>query len=1071
MFVYKPIRSPSCFLLEIWDLMNSGNTLSKLALYFSSSEVFFRRADGGDGVFCYCWATVLALVFIFLCHIFRKVRVFTHASSSSPTVSVSQSLRSSQSGISTLVSDEDLKGLIKKLGERDGDAEIWEDIIHKSNPTRVSYTAKCCKPKDGGPMKYLSTTVFEDCSPEALRDFYMDNEYRKQWDKTVVEHEQLQVDSSSGVEIGRTIKKFPFLTPREYVLAWRLWEGMNDKFYCFIKDCDHNMVPQQRKYVRVSYFRSGWRIRKVPGRNACEIHMFHQEDAGLNVEMAKLAFSRGIWSYVCKMESALRKYTATSHRPQGPTVSAVSLMKKIPSELENETDDITNSLGTMHRGEGAKRKKLLRKPSKKQIANGLLLVGGAVGGAVCLSRGHSASLGAKVALAYFLTKLSKRGAPLSQTSQNAVSALNDAYKSMNSPSKLNGWSSSGGDPCGDSWDGITCKGSSVTQIKVSGRGLSGSLGYQLANLKSLTYLDVSKNNLNGNLPYQLPENLVYLDGSENDFNGNMPYSVSQMNDLTYLNFGGNNLNGELSDMFQKLSKLETIDLSSNQLTGKLPQSFANLKGLKTLHLQDNQFKGSINALRDLPQIDDVNVANNQFTGWIPNELKSIGNLDTGGNRWSSSRAPSPPPGTRRVDRNSGGVGVSNKALTTGLIVAASTIGGLIFTAGVIALFARRKNAHHTSHFFDEEKGGGTNRSKPLFTPQPSQMLQFDSTDDLKSQKTVDSNTLTETKPSSVNRTSSVSFKNTPIFHLIPSSQVVATPDRFFKPDDVKVFTLTDLQNSASCFSPNRLIGEGTLGRVYKAKYEDGRKYAVKEIDASLLGKGNPEEFSHIVSNISSIHHPNMAELVGYCSEQGRNMLVYEYFTSGSLNRFLHQTDDFSRPLTWNTRIRIALGTAQAIEYLHEVCLPPLVHKNIKSSNILLDSELNPHLSDYGLANFHHRTSQNLGVGYNAPECADPSAYTLKSDVYSFGVVMLELLTGRMPYDSDRPKAEQSLVRWAKPKLKDMYTLEEMVDPALCGLYAPESLSAFADIVSICVMPEPGLRPPVSNVVEALKRLV
>lgn len=83
-------------------------------------------------------------------------------------------------------------------------------------------------------MKYLSTTVFEDCSPEVLRDFYMDNEYRKQWDKTVVEHEQLQVDSNSGIEIGRTIKKFPLLTPREYVLAWRLWEG-KDKFYCFIK--------------------------------------------------------------------------------------------------------------------------------------------------------------------------------------------------------------------------------------------------------------------------------------------------------------------------------------------------------------------------------------------------------------------------------------------------------------------------------------------------------------------------------------------------------------------------------------------------------------------------------------------------------------------------------------------------------------------------------------------------------------------------------------------------------------------------------------------------------------------
>ncbi|KAG7577028.1 Protein kinase-like domain superfamily [Arabidopsis thaliana x Arabidopsis arenosa] len=664
---------------------------------------------------------------------------------------------------------------------------------------------------------------------------------------------------------------------------------------------------------------------------------------------------------------------------------------------------------------------------------------------------------------------------LAKTDSQDVSALNDAYKSMNSPSKLKGWSSSGGDPCGDSWDGITCKGSSVTEIKVSGRGLSGSLGYQLGNLKSLTYLDVSKNNLNGNLPYQLPDKLTYLDGSENDFNGNVPYSVSLMNDLSYLNLGRNNLNGELSDMFQKLPKLETIDLSSNQLTGKLPQSFANLTGLKTLHLQENQFKGSINALRDLPQIDDVNVANNQFTGWIPNELKNIGNLETGGNKWSSGRAPSPPPGTRHIDRNSsGGGGGSSKALILGVIIAVSCIGGLILIAGVIALFSRRKNSHHSSHFFDDEKG--TNRNKPLFTPQSSQMLQFDNMEEFKGQKTVDSNTSLETKPS-VKRTSSVSFKNSPTFHLIPSTQVAATPDRSSTPENspdtrgVKVFSLTDLQNSASCFSPNRLLGEGTIGRVYKAKFQDGRKYAVKEIDSSLLGKGNPEEFSHIVSSISSIHHKNMAELVGYCSEQGRNMLVYEYFTSGSLHRFLHLSDDFSKPLTWNTRIRIALGTAQAIEYLHETCSPPLVHKNIKSSNILLDNELNPRLSDYGLANFHHRTSQNLGVGYNAPECTDPSAYTQKSDVYSFGVVMLELLTGRTPYDSERPKAEQSLVRWAKPQLKDMDTLDEMVDPALCGLYAPESVSAFADIVSICVMTEPGLRPPVSNVVEALKRLV
>ncbi|XWS16588.1 hypothetical protein CRYUN_Cryun34aG0101600 [Craigia yunnanensis] len=160
----------------------------------------------------------------------------------------------------------------------------------------------------------------------------------------------------------------------------------------------------------------------------------------------------------------------------------------------------------------------------------------------------------------------------------------------------------------------------------------------------------------------------------------------------------------------------------------------------------------------------------------------------------------------------------------------------------------------------------------------------------------------------------------------------------------------------------------------------------------------------------------------------------------------------------------------------------IVHKNIKSSNILLDLELNSHLFDYGMANFHQRTSQNLGMGYNAPECTRPSAYTLKSDVYSFGVVMLELLTGRMPLDSRRPKSEHCLVKWARPQLHDIDALARIVDPALRGLYPLKSLPPFADIIAICVhsnilsfvifaQSEPKLRPPMSEVVQSLERLV
>ncbi|XP_021681660.2 uncharacterized protein LOC110665725 isoform X2 [Hevea brasiliensis] len=316
--------------------------------------------------------------------------------------------------ISELVSETDLKILIENLDEKLTKNEKWENVIDKSN-NLLSYSAKCCKPKDA-PLKYLSVTVFENCSPEIVRDFYMDNDYRKQWDKALVEHKQLDVDKTNGTEVGRTIKKFPFLTPREYILAWRLWEGKDKTFYCFIKECEHPLAPQQRKYLRVGFFRSGWRIGKVPGRNACEIKMWHQEDAGLNVEMAKLAFARGIWSYVCKMDNALHKYNAFSHLQMGPAVTALSLIQKVPPGLEQMdivVDTPANPAVITMDGlltDVNKERKFLKKPSRKVLANGLLLIGGVI----CLSRGHS-NLGVKVAMAYILTKLRKHNASPGQS--------------------------------------------------------------------------------------------------------------------------------------------------------------------------------------------------------------------------------------------------------------------------------------------------------------------------------------------------------------------------------------------------------------------------------------------------------------------------------------------------------------------------------------------------------------------------------------------------------------------------------------------------------------------------------
>ncbi|XP_056176540.1 protein STRUBBELIG-RECEPTOR FAMILY 5-like [Syzygium oleosum] len=660
----------------------------------------------------------------------------------------------------------------------------------------------------------------------------------------------------------------------------------------------------------------------------------------------------------------------------------------------------------------------------------------------------------------------------SKTNAPDVSALNVMYSSLNSPSALTGWKSSGGDPCGESWKGIECSGSSVTEIQLSDLGLTGSMGYQLSSLKSVTNFDLSKNNLNGDIPYQLPPNALHIDLSSNAFTGNVPYSISQMTDLKYLNLGHNQLNGQLSDMFGKLPKLTTLDLSYNSLSGNLPQSFGSLSSLTKLHLQNNQFTGPINVLAGLP-LNDLNVANNQFTGWVPDALKDIDNIETEGNSWSSGPAPPSPPGASHAKKSS--KESDGKSGVSGLAVAGIVMGVLVVLAVLIALFSKRSSSP-SSHFLDEERASQRRAFTPLSSRELSHDLRAETRKSFRvldmDRKSMESSASIDVK--ALEKSPSIGFRSPLHDHMESlkdnefANRLNARRSTSFR---ATTYNLADLQSATGNFATGRLIGEGSIGRVYRAKYADGKVLAVKKIDSSLFQGRRGDEFSEIVAKISTLHHPNIAELVGYCSEQRHNMLIYEYFRNGSLHEFLHLSDDYSKPLTWNTRVRIALGTARAVEYLHEVCSPSVVHKNIKSSNILLDVELNPRLTDCGLATFHQRTSQNLGVGYNAPECTKPSAYTLKSDVYSFGVVMLELLTGRMPLDSSKPRSEQCLVRWATPQLHDIDALGRMVDPALRGLYPPKSVSRFADIIALCVQSEPEFRPPMSEVVEALVRLV
>ncbi|XP_022715382.1 protein STRUBBELIG-RECEPTOR FAMILY 6-like isoform X1 [Durio zibethinus] len=662
------------------------------------------------------------------------------------------------------------------------------------------------------------------------------------------------------------------------------------------------------------------------------------------------------------------------------------------------------------------------------------------------------------------------------TDQGDASALGVMFSSLNSPQQLTGWTANNGDPCGQSWKGVTCSGQRVTEIKLSNLGLSGSMGYSLQSLTSLKELDLSHNNLGGDIPYNIPQNLEQLNLAYNQFTGSVPYSINQMHSLQYLNLGHNQLQNQLSDMFGPLSSLSTLDLSFNSLTGDLPESFKNLTSINSMYLESNQFTGTIDVLANLP-LNDLYISNNRFTGWIPDQLKSI-NLQKDGNSWSSGPAPPPPPGTPPATRNNrnhksgsnsspsdgGSGGGSSKSGIGGGGIAGIVISILIVGA-IVAFFLVKRRSRRSSS--DIEKLDNQPFA-PLASNEVQEMKSIHSSSSLDT-LTFDTPASINLRPPPVDRHKSFDEED---FSRKPTVVKKAVP----APTNVTSYSIADLQMATGSFSVENLLGEGSFGRVYRAQFDDGKVLAVKKIDSSALPSEMSDDFIEIVSNISQLHHTNVTELVGYCSEHRQHLLVYEFHKNGSLHEFLHLSDEYSKPLIWNSRVKIALGTARALEYLHEVCSPSVVHKNIKSANILLDAELNPHLSDSGLATFIPSADRvlnrdDVGSGYSAPEVTMSGQYSLKSDIYSFGVVMLELLTGRKPFDSTRPRLEQSLVRWATPQLHDIDALSKMVDPALKGLYPVKSLSRFADVIALCVQPEPEFRPPMSEVVQALVRLV
>ncbi|KAJ3671092.1 hypothetical protein LUZ60_008518 [Juncus effusus] len=285
------------------------------------------------------------------------------------------------------------------------------------------------------------------------------------------------------------------------------------------------------------------------------------------------------------------------------------------------------------------------------------------------------------------------------------------------------------------------------------------------------------------------------------------------------------------------------------------------------------------------------------------------------------------------------------------------------------------------------------------------------------------------------------------------------------------FTLRDLEHASGRFSKENVIGEGGYGIVYRGRLINGTDVAIKKL-LNNLGQAE-KEFRVEVEAIGHVRHKNLVRLLGYCVEGIHRILVYEYVNNGNLEQWLHGAMRQRGVLTWEARMKIVLGIAKALAYLHEAIEPKVVHRDIKSSNILIDEDFNGKLSDFGLAKLlgagkSHITTRVMGTfGYVAPEYANTGLLNEKSDVYSFGVLLLEAVTGRDPVDYGRPPNEVHLVEWLKVMVGSRRA-EEVVDPDMEVKPATRALKRALLVALRCVDPDSEKRPPMGHVVRMLE---
>ncbi|KAG4382534.1 hypothetical protein GLYMA_14G098600v4 [Glycine max] len=565
------------------------------------------------------------------------------------------------------------------------------------------------------------------------------------------------------------------------------------------------------------------------------------------------------------------------------------------------------------------------------------------------------------------------------------------------------------------------------KLYLHGNKLTGFIPPELGNMSKLHYLELNDNHLSGHIPPELGKltDLFDLNVANNNLKGPIPSNLSSCKNLNSLNVHGNKLNGSIPPSLQSLESMTSLNLSSNNLQGAIPIELSRIGNLDTLDISNNKLVGSIpSSLGDLEHLLKLNLSRNNLTGVIPAEfgnLRSVMEIDLSDNQLSGFI-----PEELSQLQNMISLRLENNKLTGDVASLSSCLSLSLLNVSYNKLFGVIPTSNNFTRFPPDSFIGnpglcGNWLNLPCHGARPSERVNF-------------------SPPKLV------------ILHM-----------------NMALHVYEDIMRMTENLSEKYIIGYGASSTVYKCVLKNCKPVAIKRIYSHY-----PQcikEFETELETVGSIKHRNLVSLQGYSLSPYGHLLFYDYMENGSLWDLLHGPTK-KKKLDWELRLKIALGAAQGLAYLHHDCCPRIIHRDVKSSNIILDADFEPHLTDFGIAKSlcpskSHTSTYIMGtIGYIDPEYARTSHLTEKSDVYSYGIVLLELLTGRKAVDNESNLHHLILSKAATNAVM------ETVDPDITATCKDlGAVKKVYQLALLCTKRQPADRPTMHEVTRVLGSLV